>query len=437
MSVAMEVSGLGKRYRIGAAERTYDTLGGAAAAWLRAPVENYRRLRDLTRFADGDSKDVIWALRDVSFTVETGEVLGVIGRNGAGKSTLLKVLSRIAEPTSGHADIYGRVSSLLEVGTGFHPELTGRENLYLNGTILGMTKQEVDRKFDEIVGFAGVEPFIDTPVKRFSSGMKVRLGFSIAAHLDPEIMLIDEVLAVGDAEFQKKCLGKLGEVARGGRTVVFVSHDMNAIERLCTRALWMDGGHCQLDSDDVRGVITRYLRGGGEDEVAEWRNGGGEYDNRWFVPHRLAITDAAGRPVPMPKRNDEAAWVEIEGEVRDPDPALTIGYAIYAGGGELLYWSYQTDVAEAQWPRLEPGRCVLRAPLPTHLLNEDDYRIELMGSLHFREWLFRGGVDAPGVHLQVRGGLSDSPYWQRKRPGLLAPVIPWIVEAKAPISMER
>jgi len=206
---------------------------------------------------DSDGEE-IWALKDVSFTVEQGEVLGIIGRNGAGKSTLLKILSRVTAPTSGRIRVKGRVASLLEVGTGFHPELTGRENVYLNGAILGMTRQEVTRKFDEIVDFAGVEKFIDTPVKRYSSGMYVRLAFAVAAHLDPEILVVDEVLAVGDAEFQKKCLGKMGEVAQGGRTVLFVSHNLKAIQNLCGKTVLIKNGELSLYSN-TEAVISKYL----------------------------------------------------------------------------------------------------------------------------------------------------------------------------------
>ena len=269
--IAISVKNLSKLYRIGAKEKRHDTISGAFAAWCKSPWTNYQRLRAQTRFehspglrspvlgpsypvsgqslyvgrqpsAVAEGSDLLWALKDVSFEVKQGEVIGIIGRNGAGKSTLLKVLSRITEPTSGRALINGRVASLLEVGTGFHPELTGRENIFLNGTILGMTKKEVDRKFDEIVEFAEIDKFIDTPVKHYSSGMHIRLAFAVAAHLEPEILLIDEVLAVGDSAFQKKCLGTMGAVAEGGRTVIFVSHQMNQIRRLCSKALWVDCG---------------------------------------------------------------------------------------------------------------------------------------------------------------------------------------------------
>ena len=247
--LAIRAQGLSKRYRIGRKEQVHDTLTGALTAWLTAPITQFRRLRKLSTFEEqADADDIIWALQEVSFDIEQGEVVGIIGPNGAGKSTLLKVLSRITEPTSGRAVVQGRVASLLEVGTGFHPELTGRENVYLNGTVLGMSKKEVDRKFDEIVAFSEVERFIDTPIKRYSSGMQVRLAFSVAAHLEPEILLVDEVLAVGDIAFQRKCLGKMDAVSRGGRTVLFVSHNMDMIQQLCPRCLLLHHGKIAIDA---------------------------------------------------------------------------------------------------------------------------------------------------------------------------------------------
>ncbi len=253
-NVAIRVEGLGKMYRIGAAQNGYRTFRETLTDAFTAP---YRRARNLLRgqaYGAAGLDETIWALKDVSFEVQHGEVVGIIGRNGAGKSTLLKVLSRITEPTEGYADVYGRVGSLLEVGTGFHPELTGRENIYLNGAILGMSRQEIDRKFDEIVDFAGVERFIDTPVKHYSSGMRLRLGFSVAAHLEPEILVVDEVLAVGDAEFQKKCLGKMSDVASEGRTVLFVSHNMGAILNLCSRVAVMERGSIDYLGETSEGV---------------------------------------------------------------------------------------------------------------------------------------------------------------------------------------
>lgn len=254
------VENLSKAYRIGLKEEIPDTLVSAMSGIMKAPFRKFRDLRKLDTFghSGADEEDIYWALKDVSFEVQEGEVLGVIGRNGAGKSTLLKILSRITEPTSGRAVIRGRVSSLLEVGTGFHPELSGRENVYLNGTILGMTKREIDRKFDEIVDFSGIEKFLDTPIKRYSSGMKVRLAFAVAAHLEPEILIIDEVLAVGDAEFQKKCMGKMQDVAQGGRTVLFVSHNMDAVRQLTDRCVLLNQGKV-VDAAPAGQMVDRYI----------------------------------------------------------------------------------------------------------------------------------------------------------------------------------
>ncbi|MBI3415662.1 MAG: ABC transporter ATP-binding protein [Verrucomicrobia bacterium] len=232
---------------------------GSMVNFLKSPLSNFRRLRNQSRFDSFEDPDIIWPVRDISFKVDDGEVVGVIGRNGAGKSTLLKLLSRITDPTRGSATIYGRVGSLLEVGTGFHPDLTGRENIYLNGTILGMKKREIDEKFDEIVAFSDVAQFLDTPVKRYSSGMIVRLAFSVAAHLEPEILIVDEVLAVGDASFQKKCLGKMQNVASHGRTVLFVSHNMAAINQLCDRCLVLEKGRLIYDGEATEGV-DHYLK---------------------------------------------------------------------------------------------------------------------------------------------------------------------------------
>tara|TARA_Y100000310_G_scaffold161794_1_gene161707 strand:+ start:1055 stop:2359 length:1305 start_codon:yes stop_codon:yes gene_type:complete len=258
-NLAIQVNNLSKRYRIGLKEELHDTFVSSFISWAKSPFSNLRKVRNLTDFSDdGQELDTIWALNDVSLNLQEGEVLGIIGRNGAGKSTLLKILSRIVEPTSGSCIIHGRVASLLEVGTGFHSELSGRENLYLNGAILGMSKREMDSKFEEIVDFSGVGKFIDTPVKRYSSGMSVRLAFSIAAHLDPEILIIDEVLAVGDAYFQKKCLGKMQEVSSQGRTVLFVSHQMNAVQSLCDRCILLENGRITHDGD-TEVIINKYL----------------------------------------------------------------------------------------------------------------------------------------------------------------------------------
>ncbi len=256
--IAIRVENISKRYRIGLREKMHNTLFATLTSWVKSPLSNFKDLRKLTSFSDDDDEDIIWAVKDVSFDVREGEVIGIIGKNGSGKSTLLKILSEITDPTHGRAVINGRVASLLEVGTGFHPELTGRENIYLNGTILGMTKHEVDRKFDEIIDFSGIEKFIDTPAKRYSSGMRVRLAFAVAAHLEPEILMVDEVLSVGDAEFQQKCLDKMSEVTTSGRTVIYVSHNMPSVETLCHRALLLEKGQISF-SGTAAETVSHYL----------------------------------------------------------------------------------------------------------------------------------------------------------------------------------
>ena len=252
--IAISVQNLGKLFRIGGKQKQYDTFAAKLFASITAPVRRLRRIGKPT-----PPEENLWALKGVSFDVRQGEILGIIGRNGAGKSTLLKLLSRITDPTEGRMEVHGRLGSLLEVGTGFHPELTGRENIYLNGAILGMKREEIRNNFDQIVAFAEIEKFLDTPVKRYSSGMYVRLAFAVAAHLEPEILVIDEVLAVGDAEFQKRCLGKMGEAAGHGRTILFVSHNMAAIKSLCTRAVLIEDGHVKIDGE-VDKVVTTYLQ---------------------------------------------------------------------------------------------------------------------------------------------------------------------------------
>jgi lipopolysaccharide transport system ATP-binding protein len=255
----IHVEGLGKRYHVGERER-YLALRDVLTRAFTAPFRRGQERR---------TRDYLWALRDVSFDVHRGEVVGLIGRNGAGKTTLLKILSRITRPTTGSAEIHGRVGSLLEVGTGFHPELTGRENIYLSGAILGMSKREIGQKYDAIVDFAGVERYIETPLKHFSTGMQMRLAFAVAAHLEPEILFVDEVLAVGDLEFQKKCLGKMQEVSRSGRTIVFVSHQMNQIRRLCERVLWIDAGEIRRQGPTAEVSAAYEAAGSGQLELRD------------------------------------------------------------------------------------------------------------------------------------------------------------------------
>ncbi len=304
-STAILVENLSKQYHIGMAEQRYSRLGDQLLHALRSP---FRRAKQLMRSKNGSSEDdTIWALRDVSFEVQPGEVVGIIGRNGAGKSTLLKVLSQITDPTSGSATIYGRVGSLLEVGTGFHPELTGRENTYLNGAILGMKKTEIDRKFDEIVAFAEIEKFLDTPVKHYSSGMYVRLAFAVAAHLEPEILLVDEVLAVGDVAFQRKCLGKMSSVAGEGRTVLFVSHNMGLMQKLCQRGLLIQNGTLTADTtmEDAANTYLRSLEALESTPLAERTDRGGRGLVRLMD---VEISDDQGDPTGL-RTGDPARFV--------------------------------------------------------------------------------------------------------------------------------
>ena len=429
MSTAIKIENLGKRY----------LLSHQAPHLLREAL-TYRGKRLVHRLihpfecrktepsSKTSSKEEFWALRNLSFSVEEGERVGIIGHNGAGKSTLLKLLSRITEPTEGRIALRGRVASLLEVGTGFHPELTGRENIYLNAAILGMTRAEIRRNFDAIVDFAGVEKFLDTPVKRYSSGMYIRLAFAIAAHLNSEILIIDEVLAVGDMEFQKKCMGKMDEVShKEGRTILFVSHNMGAISQLCNRIICLEKGHVVLDTQDVSEGIKQYMSTSQEEKaVTEWRNSGSLFDNPWFKPLRFGVYGEDGKKISGAVERRDKVWVEIEGITETPDPALGVGYALYAGDGRLVYQTYQTDQAGGpdELQKLSRRTC-LRAPVPLNLLNLGEMKLELLVQLHNRQWIVSSGSTAPSVYLRMDGMLNASPYSLTKRPGPVVLDIPW------------
>lgn len=309
--IVIKAKEIGKRYRIGVAEEKAETLAGQLLRIFKYPLRNLKRLRKLKKFSEEEEIEGInWALRGINFEVKRGEVLGIIGHNGAGKSTLLKILSRITEPTEGEVEIRGRVSSLLEVGTGFHPELSGRDNIYLNGTILGMTKKEVDAKFQEIVAFSGIGKYLDTPVKFYSSGMKVRLAFSVAAHLEPEILIIDEVLAVGDMEFQNKCLGKMDEVAHSGRTVLFVSHNMAAVKSLCSRTIVLKGGREVYEGSTDR-AIQVYSQG----ENSNMKDKSDFYSNGYILESFTLQPLIENEPIKT------ADPLVLEGEISGPFPS--------------------------------------------------------------------------------------------------------------------
>ncbi|RJP78005.1 MAG: ABC transporter ATP-binding protein [Desulfobacteraceae bacterium] len=352
----------------------HDSLLRTTIDFIKSPLKNYRKYRSLYVFgkdecdSENGSSSIIWPLKGVTFQVRRGEVIGIIGRNGAGKSTLLKILSRVTDPTGGRAEIHGRVSSLLEVGTGFHPELTGRENVYLNGTILGMRKVEIDRKFDEIVDFSEIEKFIDTPVKRYSSGMKVRLAFSVAAHLEPEILLIDEVLAVGDARFQQKCLNKMEDVGHEGRTVFFVSHNMLAVSRLCERVILIEDGRVQVD-DAAHKVISYYLcPEGGSSAEKTWSDPAKAPGNTIARLHAVRVKTADGIiKTDMDIRKD--ILVEQEFEVLESGHILLPSFQFFNDNGLELFATDDLDPAWRRKPR-PAGRYVSTAVIPGNYLAE-------------------------------------------------------------------
>lgn len=320
---AIRVDNLSKRYRIGLKEQRHDSLSEFFTDFIRRPMENLRNLKKLTTFKNEEEVDLLWALKDVSFEVNEGDILGVIGRNGAGKTTLLKVISRIVKPSTGKVEIYGNVGALLEVGTGFHPELTGRENIYLNGAILGMKRSEIDCKFDEIIAFSGVEKFLDTPVKHYSSGMQVRLAFSVAAHVEPAILLIDEVLAVGDMEFQKKCLGKMEEVhSKQQRTVLFVSHNIGVVRKLCTKGIYLEFGKIKKIGN-IDDVCNAYIKDTKTRKNANLNN---------EILMDVIVKDNQGRKIEDWKYRQNIV-IEIEVQSRDELISPSVDLAFYSSDG--------------------------------------------------------------------------------------------------------
>lgn len=410
----VSVQNLSKRYRIGAVRAQYATLRESLTGALRAPF--------VRRAAETES--TLWALDDVSFSVTEGEVVGIIGSNGAGKSTLLKVLSRITEPTRGRVELRGRVGSLLEVGTGFHPELTGRDNIYLNGAILGMQRAEVRRKFDEIVAFAEVEKFIDTPVKFYSSGMYLRLAFAVAAHLEPEILIVDEVLAVGDVQFQKKCLGKIGEVAGRGRTVLFVSHNMPAVLSLCSRAILLQRGGLVADGVPDT-VVSGYLKQASE-ALAEqvWDDQATAPGNESVRLHRARLrgldTEAVAElSIRTPFEMEFAFWN------LQPEAKLNLTVQLYNEHGTVVFAS--ASIMESAWQDrgFPEGLFRSRCQVPGDLLNSGMQRAELLvvrdqGTVLYRheDILVFEVQDAP----EMRGG------WHGAWPGVVRPNLRWETE---------
>jgi lipopolysaccharide transport system ATP-binding protein len=415
--MAIRVKNLGKQYRIGEQLSTYNTL--------RETISEYFSSKGKKRI---DKPDSIWALRNLNFEIAQGQVIGVVGRNGAGKSTLLKILSRVTEPTEGMAEIRGRVGSLLEVGTGFHPELTGRENIFLNGAILGMRRSEIAFKFDEIVAFAEVEKFIDTPVKRYSSGMYLRLAFAVAAHLEPEILVVDEVLAVGDAEFQRKCLGKMSDVAEQGRTVMFVSHNMSAILRLTEETLVIDKGNLLLRAPTQEAVDYYLSRGLRQEGQRIWGKKDIPASAAPFHPIAVRLLDEDNQ-VTDTVRSVNPITLEVEYEVEKAIKGLRVGIYLITSRGEFVFTSFDTDQPAKfdKYSQRKKGIYISRCVIPANLLNAGRYVVGINASA-FRiktyfhdEQAFAFNVDASG---------SPGMHWPETRLGPVRPALQWEINRK-------
>jgi lipopolysaccharide transport system ATP-binding protein len=416
--VAIRCEGLSKQYRIGKQER-YKALRDTLTDAVYAPFRRVRSLFNRDKASsDNQTDSTFWALDDVSFEVKQGEVVGVIGRNGAGKSTLLKILSRITEPTRGHAEIHGRVGSLLEVGTGFNPELTGRENIFLNGAILGMKRAEIIRKFDEIVAFAEIEKFLDTPVKHYSSGMYVRLAFAVAAHLEPEILLVDEVLAVGDLAFQKKCIGKMGDVAKEGRAILFVSHNMGAIGSLCGKGIVLNKGEVAFEGN-IQDAVNLYCTDSLLKKQTEWIGDEGDENARLLRVWTRSL-DSDGT---FHTTADIEVGMEID--VLRPIIGLVWGFTLYSEFGyELAYVLYDDDKPPPT-ETLQAGKLKHLFVIPSHTLAEGAYRIEVDLGIHMVKKIIGNvslsftleNIDGPGRRIitpYLRGRRSlFRPAWTK------------------------
>jgi lipopolysaccharide transport system ATP-binding protein len=414
--LAIRVNDVSKKYRIGMLQTRNDTLRDVIVSGFNRAIHR----------KDSDQQDEIWALKDLSFEVHQGEVLGVVGRNGAGKSTLLKILSRVTEPTEGTIEIHGRVGSLLEVGTGFHPELTGRENIYLNGAILGMKRREIAGKFDAIVAFSEVDKFIDTPVKRYSSGMYLRLAFAVAAHLDPEILVVDEVLAVGDAEFQRKCLGKMSDVAQQGRTVLFVSHNMSAILRLTQETIVLEKGNMLMRGPSPKAVD--YYLSSGFSQMGErtWLSEEIPVGAAPFVPLAVRVRNAKGK-ISDSLRSTETFSLEFEYKLKSSVTGLRVGVYLLSTRGELVFTSFDTDEASLyeKYPSRTSGHYISRCAVPADLLNEGRFVLGVNASSFRVKRYFQ---DEQALTFTIDAAGAPGMQWPEPRLGPIRPRFEWKIE---------
>lgn len=426
MTTAISVKNLGKRYQIGAAESKfrYNMLRDVIMDTVYAPVRIAKAL--VGKSERRSNQNFVWALDDVSFDLEEGKVLGIVGRNGAGKSTLLKILSRVTEPTTGTVTVRGRVGSLLEVGTGFHPELSGRENIYMNGAILGMKRAEIDKKFDEMVDFSEVGQFIDTPVKRYSSGMYLRLAFAVAAHLEPEILVVDEVLAVGDAEFQRKCLGKMNDVAQQGRTVLFVSHNMSAILRLTQEAIVLKKGRLIKRAPTPEAVDFYLSSGQAESGQRVWEADDVPAASEPFRPVAIRIKDRSGKVIDT-IRSTEPLTVEWEYRINAPITGLRVGMYLSTMRGEYVFTSFDTDDAQRyeQFGTRQAGRYVSRCEIPADFFNEGRYSLGVNASSFGVKRYF---MDENALSFNVDISGAPGMQWAEVRQGPVRPRLNWKIE---------
>ena len=420
--LAIRVENISKRYQIGLAKERPDTLRDLVT--MKA-----RRMRHLFNHDNDErssSESHIWALKGVSFEVERGQVLGIVGRNGAGKSTLLKILSRVTDPTEGTGEIHGRVGSLLEVGTGFHPELSGRENIYLNGAILGMRREEIERKFDEIVEFSEVGKFIDTPVKRFSSGMYLRLAFAVAAHLEPEILVVDEVLAVGDAEFQRKCLGKMNDVAQEGRTVLFVSHNMSAILRLTQETIVLDQGQIVMRGPTPEAVDYYLNMGLTKQGERFWEASELAGEDSPFRPIALRVLNSAGQVVDTVNAT-EGFSVALEYHLEEAISGLRVGFYLMTTRGEYVFTTFDTDDPNMfeTYGQRAAGRYISRCDFPPNLMNEGRFVIGVNASAYRIRRYFQ---DDKALTFTIDATGAPGTHWPEMRLGPVRPKLDWKIK---------